>query len=139
MGMYTTLKFSGIVKKEYRETIDKVINYEESDNSNSKESKKWKASGVDFMMQFAKFPRADYIPNGGDDFVWDKNTGVWDFTTEVNNYNICFQFISIAPLFMDTVSLCKLRYEEFPNWDTYHLQNDAMVLDESDEKDQYEK
>lgn len=88
MGMYTTLKFKGFVKEEFRETIYKLINYKYdtiivyADEENEL-SKKWECTGVNFMMEFAKVPSADAIPNGGKNVIWNKENGALDFTTKL--------------------------------------------------------
>lgn len=39
------------------------------------------------MKDFAEDSRADFIPNGGEDLKWEIETVLWEFTTELENYD----------------------------------------------------
>lgn len=136
MGYYTELEFSGTVKEEYRDAIDRVICY---DNSNDKDvgsvydtARKWLASGIDFMMDFAKVPRAMFIPNGipdGTNHIWDKRTGKWEFETKLKDYENTYDaFFNIAVLFMDSINKCRLHGEDCSDYIEYHVVNGKMRL-----------
>lgn len=110
MGNYTQLEFSGTVKKEYSEAIDKLMTYVYPEYfSEGAESMPWKSTGVDFMMEFANVSRATFIPYGADknNREWNKETGKWFFITALKNYAGTYEaFFEIVPLFMETVEKC---------------------------------
>jgi len=114
MGIYTTLTFEGIVKKEYREAINKLTTYQEPDGLSRDyvfdTSEKWTSTGVDFMIRFASVSWADFIPNG--DVTWNKETGFWKFETKIKNYENTYEkFFEIVPLFMASLTTCVLQCE----------------------------
>lgn len=139
MGMYTTLVFKGFVKEEFRESIDKVVNYKYdtikvyTDEENEL-SEKWESTYVDFMMEFAKFPSADSIPSRNN-MIWNKETGAWNFTTKLKNYDNTFDaFFNIVPLFMESIEICKTLYEEVDYYKVYELKEHRLIYVRSEDK-----
>lgn len=131
MGVYTTCKFAGVVKKEYRDAINKVATYcDNNEGSAFDVSNKWLSTNVDFMMKFAETPRADFIPNGKI-HVWNRETGLWLFETSLINYLDTWEiFCSMATKFMESIDVCVSHREGSDTWLTYTLVNGVFVVAE---------
>ena len=124
MGMNTSLEFKGIVKEKYRDAINIVVTFEI--DSGNDQSEKWKATGVDFMEKFSYVPRANGIPSGTR--YWNKETGELYFFSELKNYENTYQkFFDIVPLFMESVEICKTRYDENEFYRLYELENGSIT------------
>lgn len=124
MGMYTSLKFKGIVKPEYRETIAVFM------QSLSLDANPWYATGVDFMQEFGHDYRSIFIPFGSDPDAreFDILTGAWEFDTELKNYdNTIEKFFEIVPKMMETVSECVTHYEGDDYIRSHELKEDRIV------------
>lgn len=132
MGIYTSLRFKGIVKKEFRDKFEDIAL-----NGN------WANSEDEILREFGEDdPRAEFIPCGvpiyipmewttSDGFarVYDKNTGLWIFQCSVKNQLGTIEtFFDIVPLFMEKVE-CAEIYEEGSNFSSmYGLVDDKIIL-----------
>ena len=127
MGMYTGLRFKGIVKEEFRNEFEGIAlegNWEESNN--------------DVFKQFGSVSRASFIPCGalaympdewetepfdeyydgtptdGFDRTYDKETGRWTFQCSLKNYNNTIEeFFEIVPYFIEEIEHAEVFYEEW--------------------------
>lgn len=127
MGMYTGLRFKGVVKEEFRNEFEDIAlngNWEESSNA--------------VFAQFGSDPRADFIPCGalsympdewetepfdkyycgtptdGFDRTYDKNSGRWTFQCSLKNYNNTIEnFLRLLPYFIESVEHAEVYYEEW--------------------------
>lgn len=129
MGMYTGLRFKGVVKKQFRKTFDSIAmsgDWENSDDAKFKE--------------FGNYDRASFIPLGRLCYMpWDDNdkefersydekTGRWVFQCSLKNYSETIEvFLELVPYFMESVEFCEVLYEEW-GWSAGHeLIGDKMV------------
>jgi|GEM_PF-1141135 len=71
MGMYTGLRFKGIIKQEYRDDINDLIN----------NCSEWEDLQCDIFKDFSKISRSSFIPFGGLSYMpdlWEEDTGLRD-------------------------------------------------------------
>lgn len=142
MGMYTGLRFKGIVKEKFRKDFALIAL-----NGN------WNESSVEEFLRFSDNARASFIPCGTlaympdeweqepynkygdgvatDGFVrtWDENTGYWSFQCSLKNYeNTIEEFIELLPYFIESVEHCEVFYEEWRWSKKYELIDGKMKL-----------
>ena len=142
MGMYTGLRFKGIVKEEFRNEFEDIAlegNWEESNN--------------DVFRQFGSVSRANFIPCGalaympdkweeapfdkyyigtptdGFERTYDKNSGRWTFQCSLKNYNSTIEsFFDIVPYFIEEIEHAEVFYEEWSHSIKLELVNGEMVI-----------
>lgn len=127
MGMYTGLRFKGIVKEEFRNKFADIAL-----NGN------WEESSDKVFQEFSRVPRAGFIPCGalaympaawetepydrygegvptdGFDRTYDKETGRWTFQCSLKNYCDTIEaFFEIVPYFIEEVEHAEVFYEEW--------------------------
>lgn len=145
MGMYTGLRFKGIIKLECRKDIDAVIN---SDIH-------WKQCENSVLKSFGYMERASMIPFGalaympdswetmkeggtdwrdmiatdGFDLSFNKDTGRLTFQCSLKNYNdeIDIFISNVIPEICESVEHCEEYYEEDDVSDLYYLEDGEMV------------
>lgn len=137
MGMYTGLRFRGIVKPEFIESIAKIHSYEAE----------WSDLEDETLRDFGRLSRAGFIPHGSlsympsswidvfgrstDGFAkeFDKETGYWTFQCSLKNYSgEIDEFIEILPHFMSEVEHCEKFYEEWDWSELYALVDGGVTL-----------
>lgn len=134
MGMYTGLRFKGIVKEKFRKDFEDIALYgvwEESDN--------------EIFRQFGNVSRSGFIPCGGlaympdkweievfdnnFDRTYNKNTGRWTFQCSLKNYdNTIEKFLEIVPYFIEEVEYAEVFYEEWRYSKRYELIDGKMLM-----------
>lgn len=142
MGMYTGLRFKGIVKEEFRNEFEDIAldgNWEESDN--------------DMFKKFGSVSRASFIPCGalaympdeweeepfdeyyngtptdGFDRTYDKETGRWTFQCSLKNYDYTIEeFFKIVPYFIQEIEHAEVFYEEWSHSVRLELVDGKMVI-----------
>lgn len=142
MGMYTGLRFKGIVKKEFRSEFEDIALYGS-----------WEESNNSVFKQFASDPRAGFIPCGvlaympyewetkpydeyyngtptdGFNRTYDENTGRWTFQCSLKNYcDTIEEFLKIVPYFIEEVEHAEVYYEEWCYSQRYELINGEMKM-----------
>jgi len=136
MGMYTGLQFRGIVKKEYFDDIQKLVNgeIEWSDIT-------WAESlRMDYRSSFIFFGSILSMPDSWKDdedfeLKFDMQNGCLQFQSSVKNYNKTIQrFLAILPIFIESVEICEYFYEESTYSSLYELINEEMI----ETNDEYE-
>lgn len=146
MGMYTGLRFKGIVKKEFRDEFENIALLGEWENSNNNVLKRFgNVSRASFIPCGAlaympdcweKAPYNKYgdgVPTDGFDRTYDKATGRWTFQCSLKNYEDTIEeFLKIVPYFIETVEHVEVYYEEWSHSTKYELVNGAMI--ETDNK-----
>lgn len=129
MGMYTGLRFKGIIKPEYRTIIKGIHN----DNLT------WEESGL--IDDFIYDGRADFIPYGAlcympkswkyDDYIpheFNEETGYWSFQCSLKNYdNTIEKFLDMIGDMVDSVEFCEYYYEEWDYSSKYELKHGTMI------------
>ncbi len=131
MGMYTGLRFEGIVKKEFREQIQELTSRE----------KEWSELDDIELRDFGLFGRSMFIPFGALCYMpdhWDYNsfnlyyneeTGYWTFKCSLKNYdNELEKFIDLVPYFIEKVFHFEYLYEEWEESRLYALKNNELVV-----------
>ena len=131
MGMYTGLRFKGVVKKEFRESFEDIAL-----------EGMWEESSDEKFLEFSRDDRASFIPCGGlcympntwhdDDKIereYDKNTGYWQFQCSLKNYGDTIEnFLKLVPYFIESVEYCEVFYEEWSHSSKYELIENEMKL-----------
>ena len=118
MGMYTGIRFKGIVKEEFRNEFEDIALDGNWDISNNK-----------IFRQFGNVSRANFIPCGvlfympvewetvnknGFDRAYDKDTGRWTFQCSLKNYDYTIEhFFKIVPYFIEKIEHAEVYYEEW--------------------------
>lgn len=125
MGMYTGIRFSGIVKPEFREGFEDIALGGD-----------WENSPHEILRRFDQVDRASFIPNGvlcympwKDDCPiygtpkWNEETGEWKFQCSLKNYSCTIEeFFELIPYFIESIEHLEYFYEE----DTYSQQYDLV-------------
>ena len=115
MGMYTGLRFQGVVREKFRKDMDKVVIMG-----------RWDALQDPILREFGDQDRAGFIPHGILTYMpdswedehrivncWDENTGHWQFQCSLKNYNFTIEeFIDLLPYLCEYVHLCETMHEE---------------------------
>lgn len=131
MGMYTGLRFKGVVKEEFRDNFEMIALDGE-----------WKNHSDKHISRFGLYDRASFIPCGLLAYMpeeWDENdefeqyynneTGYWVFQCSLKNYNATIErFLEILPYFIDSVEYCEYYYEEWAYSHKYELIRGDMKL-----------
>ena len=129
MGMYTGLRFKGVVKEQFRKTFESIAM--EGD---------WENSADERFREYGNYDRASFIPMGrlcympwdddDEEFErsYDEETGRWVFQCSLKNYSETIEeFLDLVPYFMESVEHCEVLYEEW-GWSAgYELIGDKMV------------
>lgn len=142
MGMYTGLRFKGIVKEEFRnEFADIALNGN------------WEESNNEVFKQFGSVSRASFIPCGalaympveweterfgkhhndiptdGFDRTYDKESGRWTFQCSLKNYEDTIEeFLKIVPYFIEEVEHAEVYYETWRYSERYELVDGKMEM-----------
>lgn len=141
MGMYTGLRFKGVVKKEYREMMDEIH-----------QGVEWSdfVEAFPFLNEYAKQDRAEFIPRGVLCYMpndWEKGkfpnqvatdgfersinltTGVWTFQCSLKNYNDEIEqfFEEVLPHLLESAQHIEYRYEEWDESVFYVFENGKIV------------
>lgn len=127
MGMYTGLRFKGIVKEEFRNEFENIAlsgDWEESENKVFKEF--GNVSRASFIPcgalaympdEWETAPYNEYgdgVPTDGFDRTYDKETGRWTFQCSLKNYNNTIEeFFNIVPYFIEEIEHAEVFYEEW--------------------------
>jgi hypothetical protein len=117
MGNYSLLRFKGVVKKEYRESMNRVIGT----------TARWEDTKIVFLQNFVEEVSTDAILLGGYGYEWNKLNGEWTFEVELK---IPVEFFGIIPLLMDSVDKCEV-WDDEEYWDIYALKNGVVVKEET--------
>jgi len=133
MGMYTGLRFSGIVKNEFRKEFKSIAMNGE-----------WKLSNNDVFKEFGEKDVAFLIPIGPMCYMPDEweddsegkfkrtyncKTGKWKFQCSLRNYNETIEeFFKIVPYFMEKVDMCEVFYEEWVYSRRYEIVDGSMKM-----------
>ncbi|MGG4336861.1 hypothetical protein ABEW13_04335 [Bacillus subtilis] len=139
MGMYTGLRFKGIIKKEFAELIRKLMY----------EGLTWFDLSAcypqyDFLHTFSEIPRADFIPCGvlsymptsweedssdGFDRRFDQDSRLWSFQCSLKNYNEEIEkfFQIIVPEIVEKSIHIEYYYEEMTRSIFYELKDGKVV------------
>lgn len=107
MGQYTSIKFEGIVKEEYREEIERLLSLKKDDSIYNY----WEFSNIDMFKEFSKVNRSHFIPDGWSASIpeeWDQDknkyevdTGYWNFVCSSKSYNGTYKaFFKLIPKFI---------------------------------------
>ncbi|MEM5592822.1 hypothetical protein AAHH67_15635 [Niallia circulans] len=146
MGMYTGLRFKGIVKPEYREMIKEINDGADWNDFTEK---------FPFLTDYANQDRAEFIPRGSLAYMpdtWEEGefpdqmstdgfersinleTGYWTFQCSLKNYNQEIeQFINeVLPKIIDSAEHIEYFYEEWARSIFYELKDEKIV--DSDRK-----
>ena len=145
MGMYTNLRFKGIIKKEFIEEIQTVMNESE-----------WIKCKHATLLEFSKFSRSDFIPFGslpyapscwegepydekkpwfcpatdGFETNFDIETGYWSFQCSLKNYENEIEFFinNVVPLVCEEVIHCEKLYEEDAVSEMFTIENGEIKI-----------
>ena len=145
MGMYTGLRFKGIVKEEFRNDFEDIALCGD-----------WSESNDEVLRRFGNVSRASFIPCGtlcympskwevgfingvyyeiptdGFERTYDKNTGRWTFQCSLKNYDYTIEeFMKIVPYFIEEVEHAEVFYEEWSHSEKLELVNGEMVVTNS--------
>lgn len=127
MGMYTGLRFKGIVKEEFRNEFENIAlsgDWEESENEVFKEFSNVSRAvfipcgALAYMPdEWETAPYNEYgdgVPTDGFDRTYDKETGRWTFQCSLKNYNNTIEeFFEIVPYFIEEIEHAEVFYEEW--------------------------
>lgn len=131
MGIYTGLRFKGIVKKEFRENFTNIAMHGE-----------WGESTDKRLAAFNNISRAVCIPCGSlndipdewknsDDFnkTYDAENGLWCFQCSLKNYeNTIEKFLELVPYFIEKIEHCEVLHELSSYSEKYELIENTIVL-----------
>lgn len=131
MGMYTGIRFKGIVKPEYRIGFECIAM--EGD---------WENSSVPEFREFGEMGRSSFIPCGclaympdewddDEEFErsYDKESGRWVFQCSLKNYELEIEtFFCILPMFMESIEHLEYYYEEMICSQKYELIDGKVVM-----------
>lgn len=138
MGMYTGLRFKGIVKPEYRDMVQNIFfhDYEWEDYKER----------YPFLKEFAELNRSLMIPRGalaympsswdngsidseGFDRHLDMTTGYCSFKCSLKNYsNEIYTFIqTVIPIIMEKTDHIEVMYEEWSGSRMYQLMHGTII------------
>ena len=140
MGMYTGLRFKGIVKKQFRDEFEPIAL-----------RGCWEEAKDKKISNFANCSRASFIPCGalcympdeweeweddnkrkasdGFERTYNKESGVWTFQCSLKDYEDTIEdFLSLVPYFIESVEHCEVFYEGWVYSERYELIENTMVL-----------
>lgn len=131
MGMYTGLRFKGIVKEEFRKDFTAIaMNGEWGDSKD----KRLAGFGDVSRASFIPCGALAYMPDSWDDKdkiekSYDVKTGYWTFQCSLKNYEDTIElFFALAPYFMESIEYCEVYYEEWTFSVKYELINGIMRI-----------
>ena len=146
MGMYTGIRFKGIVKPQLRKGFDIIA----IDGD-------WELHEDEKFQEFSKISRASFIPCGslaympnewGQDMIFDENhnytgdapdtdgfertydeqTGRWTFQCSLKNYDDTIEeFFKLLPYFIESIEHLEYLYEEWETSIMYELSGGKIV------------
>ena len=151
MGMYTGIRFKGIVKKEFRSEFERIAYGGE-----------WDEHSDEKFIEFSKVDRAGFIPCGmscympdewekdyinskgekeidfanyykqvatdGFNRTYDENTGYWSFQCSLKNYSGTIEsFFELLPYFIESIEHLEYFYEEWQYSEKYELINGEVI------------
>lgn len=142
MGMYTGIRFKGIVKEEFRDKFEDIAM-----------SGEWNESDVPEFKKFGNISRSGFIPCGvlaympdeweeepfdkwyngiptdGFERTYNKETGRWTFQCSLKNYeNEIETFFELIPFFVESIEHLEYFYEEWGYSSRYDLVDGKVVL-----------
>jgi hypothetical protein len=141
MGMYTGLRFKGVVKQEFREMIDEI-----------NQGAEWSefTEQYPFLKEYAKQDRAEFIPRGALSYMpneWEvgkfpsqtpadgfdnsinMENGYWSFQCSLKNYNGEIQHFlkEVLPEIIDSSDHIEYYYEEWARSKFYELKDGKII------------
>lgn len=140
MSVYSSIRFKGIVKKEYRSTFkDIALNG------------KWEIYAFQPFLNYIENDRYSRIPCGfigcvpkswedeygnatdGFETQWNEDTGYWAFQCSLNKGDdVIDDFIDILPELMETIEHCEVMCELWTNSVFYDINKyGAIILDKT--------
>lgn len=136
MGMYTGLRFKGIIKPEYRDMIHHIYNEGLWRNYHH----------LDFLTNYLKLSRAEFIPKGALSYMpdswedesipadsfndyFDLETGYWAFQCSLKNYEdeISVFLRDVLPAILQSSEHIEVLYEEWSSSNLYKLKENKIV------------
>ncbi len=142
MGMYTGLRFKGIVKEEFRKDFKEIALFGE-----------WEKARNEKLSSFSKVSRASFIPRGslcympdewedkeekgteGFENTYNQVTGYWAFQCSLKNYDDTIEeFFKLVPYFIESAEHIEMYYEENTYSRGYELVNGEVILTQSEFK-----
>ena len=142
MGMYTGLRFKGVVKEEFRKDFEDIAL-----------SGDWAESNNEVFRQFGGVSRASFIPCGalaympdewetepfdryyngtptdGFERTYDKETGRWTFQCSLKNYDYTIEeFFKLVPYFIEEIEHAEVYYEEWSHSVRLELIDGEIVM-----------
>ena len=152
MGMYTGIRFKGIVKEKFRKDFDKIAlngDWEESEDTKFKQFGLFGRSGFIPRGVLCYMPEsweADYIndkgekeidfgkyykqmPTDGFERTYNEETGYWTFQCSLKNYeDEIGSFFELIPYFIESIEHLEYFYEEMTWSKEYKLIDNGVVL-----------
>ena len=136
MGMYTGLRFKGIIKPQYRKMIQHISNNDGL----------WRNyHHLDFLTNYLRLSRAEFIPKGAlaympdswedesipaDSFrdYFDPETGYWAFRCSLKNYEdeIDVFLKDVLPIIAESAEHIEVLYEEWSASNLYELKDNKV-------------
>ena len=134
MGMYTGVRFKGIVKTEFRRDFSRIALFGE-----------WDDAKDETIRSFSEVDRCSFIPCGALSYMpdeWQTNvdeygdggatdgferaygdkTGYWAFQCSLKNYTGTIEaFLKLLPYFIESVEHLEVFYEEWDWSEKYEL------------------
>jgi hypothetical protein len=150
MGLYTGLRCKVIIKKEYSEEFDRLMN----NYKKTGERLCWNDSNISFLKKFDEDFRADFIPYGalssapgewkiyidrkeiatdGFGHKFDLKTGYWAFQCSLKNYKDTIEnfFKNVLAVVAEKIIHLETYYEEDRYSKSYKLEDEKIILDNS--------
>ena len=133
MGMYTGLRFAGIVKPKFRKGFTIVA-----------QEGRYDCHPNLFISQFAGISRSAFIPMGGLAYmpkswgkwylpIYDSQTGYWQFQCSLKNYEQTIEkWTHLIPYFLSDIIYLEKFYEEWIYSKKYEMVNGVIVLTDSE-------
>jgi hypothetical protein len=141
MGHYTSIRFKGYVKPEYRKDFYNIAISGEWENSNVKQFKKFgekyeSASfiprGICYVDDWFEQPyEPDHKPIDGFERSYNVETGYWTFLCSLKNYdNTVDVFQKLIPLFIEKIDYfeCHIDIFESSNLYTLNEKGDDLII-----------
>lgn len=129
MGMYTGIRFSGLVKPIFRLSFIQIA-----------EQGLWDMHYDQKIRQFSKFHRAEFIPMGALAYmprewgewyqpIYNQDTGYWQFQCSLKNYeNEIEHWLEYAPYYLQEIYFLEYYYEEWAHSHRYELIDGTIKL-----------
>ena len=135
MGMYTGLRFKGIVKPEYRKGFEEIGEFGEWGESKHRLFRNF-SYNAGFRSTFIPCGQLCYMPSEWDETnefnrFYHEKTGKWIFQCSLKNYEGEIDyFLGMIPEFIEQLDHCEVRYEEWEESKFYKLV-DGQLKEES--------